>query len=210
MAKRDHESDRRRRSPQSSSKSRRSRSRSRSPYSSRRDHYSSRRRSRSRERRNQNPKGKFKYILDFFFLIYNRFFCKLNLVEDIVGIPVNMANFDKEEQQKKLEIVMQQRREKVEKWRLEQANKRKNELFENVQEKPTITEDESKKKWTLENDSDENDSDECDLKHDAIDVDDSQLKLPAKRKKEDEIEAPFTNSKFNLIFKWCSIFYPMV
>lgn len=48
---------------------------------------------------------------------------KFFTVEDIVGVDVNINNFDKDEQQKKLEIIMMQRREKVEQWRLTQAKK---------------------------------------------------------------------------------------
>lgn len=116
----------------------------------------------------------------------------LSIVEDIVGADVNLASFDKDEQHKKLEIVMQQRREKVEKWRMEQANKKKTELFENqILEQTAIKEDKSAKKWSLEDDSDENDSGEYNLKHDSIDVDDSKLILPTKRKKEDDGEFMF-------------------
>jgi len=79
----------------------RRRSRSHSPYSRRerdRDFYSSRKRSRSRDR-NRSPN-----------------------VEDIVV--TDLKNYDKEEEQKRLDIITQKRRERVEKWRLEQAKKK--------------------------------------------------------------------------------------
>ena len=169
---------------------RRNRSRSRSPRS--RDYCSSRkrsrsrerRRSRSRERRNRSPKGN--KIVTINKLINNNYFFAI-LVEDIVGGDVNLASFDIDEQQKKLELLMQQRREKVEKWRLEQAKKKS--VFDDqpVQEDVKM-EDEAKKKWSLEDDSDEeNEEEEYQLKDEINDeeLDDSKLILPAKKLEED-------------------------
>ena len=109
---------------------------------------------------------------------------------------MNLASFDKEEQQKKLEIVMQQRREKVEKWRVEQARKKNELLFENANQEEEAKE--KTKKWTLDAESDDNGSEDFNIEHDSIEVDDSKLMLPRKQR-EDENE--FTKKVFEVNLK---------
>lgn len=218
MGKYDYDDRRSRKSPER----RRKRSRSRSPYAERssRDHYSSRRRSRSRERRNRSPKGEcpnqnlprsngankfrtnFEQIQSNLEPIQSNHLLTISHtdlipVDDFVSGDLNLASLDKEEQQKKLESVVQLRREKVAKWRVERE--KKNELlFEQPALDDEAKKEEAKKKWSLEDDSDENGSEEFNIEHDSIEVDDSKLMLPRKPR-EDENE--FTKKVFEVNLK---------
>ncbi|RWS14530.1 ATP-dependent RNA helicase DDX46-like protein [Dinothrombium tinctorium] len=187
---------RRSRSPSRRSSKRRSRSRDRSPFSYRRDRdrdrdrdgHRSGRRSRSRERRERS--GDHGDNRD-----------RSPKVEDIVGGEVNYENFDKDAQQRKLEILMQQRRERVEKWRAEQAKskaaeegKTDTEKSENNDESAeNSTNKEGKKKWTLD---DEFDEDEEEEEENVVEVDDGrELQMPKKKEDLDESDVGKNSSK---------------
>ena len=133
-------------------------------------------------------------------------------IEEIVGGEVSLENFDIESQQKKLEILMQQRRERVEKWRLEQATRRgetlpskdvssgdkhndsgtfadgstedKADEKENDEDNENDENEEKKKGWTLEDEDDEEDDGEQDM--DIDDEDDERELLMPKKVDDDE------------------------
>jgi ATP-dependent RNA helicase DDX46/PRP5 len=126
-------------------------------------------------------------------------------VEDIVGGEVNMANFDISEQQKKLEVLMQQRRERVEKWRQEQSKSKQGEDIESKEESPTETSVEGaenngtaslqadhKKKWSLEDEFDDDEEEEpSDVPmEEKDDIDDKDFKLPTRSKPTEEPKKP--------------------
>ncbi|XP_018323834.1 probable ATP-dependent RNA helicase DDX46 [Agrilus planipennis] len=73
-------------------------------------------------------------------------------------LPFDPTNLDKEEEQKKLELEMQKRRERIERWRAERKKKEqeifKKEGVKNIGNIPQGT----LKKWSLEDDSGEEDS----------------------------------------------------
>ncbi|CAG2116832.1 unnamed protein product, partial [Medioppia subpectinata] len=80
-------------------------------------------------------------------------------VEDI--IEVNYETFDKDEQQRKLEVLMQERRERVEKWRQTHkgVNNASTEADEtDVKPEETAEELEVKKTWTLEDENEDEDN----------------------------------------------------
>ena len=103
-----------------------------------------------------------------------------------------MANFDISEQQKKLDMLMQSRRERVEKWREEQAKKKqtqKGDSNSNGAEKVAATpvmdvsnsgESQSNKKWTLDDEFNEEEEDETNVEPE---VDDKEFIMPKKKDK---------------------------
>ncbi|XP_054166811.1 probable ATP-dependent RNA helicase DDX46 [Oppia nitens] len=162
------------------------RSRSRSPRSSRRRSRSAspKRRDRSRsprDRRNRDRGGDNR----------DKRRDDRRKVEEIIGGEVNLETFDKDEQQRKLEILMQERRERVEKWRLKHKTLNATNSTEvNNTEVSGVDENadsEVKKTWTLE---DENDDEEEDnqVVESMDDLDDEQTIKPMPKKEEDNDE----------------------
>ncbi|KAI7688455.1 putative ATP-dependent RNA helicase DDX46 [Sarcoptes scabiei] len=151
----------------------RSRSRSRSPvYESRRK---DRKRSRSPSQKQSSSSSS---------SLHNR-----EKVEDIIGRDVNYQNFDIDEQQKRLEKIMKERRERVEKWRQQQksiigSSERNNgdEITNKVIESDETIEEKPKKTWTLddENEDDENDTEQNNGQpgNDDVELDDSTFQKP--------------------------------
>jgi ATP-dependent RNA helicase DDX46/PRP5 len=74
-------------------------------------------------------------------------------------VEVNYQNFDKDEQQRKLEVLMQQRRERVEKWR--QQHNKKIQINESPVDQIQNGDngEEIKKTWTLEDENDDEEED---------------------------------------------------
>ncbi|XP_046916818.2 pre-mRNA processing factor 5 [Dermatophagoides farinae] len=180
----------------SSSSRHRSRSRSWSRSPERRDHHRSRSPSYHKSKRlSKSPER------------VNR-----ERVEDIIGQDVNYKNFDMDEQQKRLEKIMQERRERIEKWRQQQ---KLGESLQNSNTNETSTvnqkndngaaanaatvsneikkEDEPKKTWTLDDENDDDDDDDdndVDNANETIEVDEENFHTPTVTKVEieDKIE----------------------
>ena len=129
-----------------------------------------------------------------------------NEIDEIVG---EAGMIDIDEQQRKLEVLMQQRRERVEKWRREQAEKRGEVYVPSTESNDNGTdpaddqgkkeneeslsgengaEEEKKKKWTLDDEFDEEDDDdeEQDMEIDEEEEDGKELLLPKKVAEEEE------------------------
>ena len=116
-------------------------------------------------------------------------------IEDIVGREVSLGNFDIDAEQRKLDILMQQRRERVERWRSEQAvvkgidtksSKRKKDVdgsgsIDEDSQDNTMSEngEEKKKGWTLDDEDD--DEQDMEVPQDMdIEEEDDDLMLPKK------------------------------
>lgn len=121
-------------------------------------------------------------------------------VEDIIG-GMSYKNFDIDEQQKQLELIMQERRERVEKWRsqhkVETGEDGKADQIETAENDTCETEN-IKKKWTLDDENEDDDEDideitadnEQDQFGDGLDKDENDTMLPIplrdKHKEDDE------------------------
>ena len=172
---RDRERRRRSRSPR--------RRRSRSPHESRRDRDRDRVRDKDRERdRERDPER------DRSSRKSERSERKRDdrrKVEDIIGGEVNYENFDKDEQQRKLEVLMQERRERVEKWR--QTQKQMNPNNGNDDSKESMEDlEEAKKTWTLEDENEDDDEDHMEQPMDLEEEDEHPIQPPPKRVEEEE------------------------
>jgi ATP-dependent RNA helicase DDX46/PRP5 len=66
---------------------------------------------------------------------------------------------DKEEEQKKLELEMQKRRERIERWRAERKKKEQEAIKKDVPKATPGTDEATAKKWSLEDDSEDEDKD---------------------------------------------------
>ncbi|KAH9419817.1 putative ATP-dependent RNA helicase ddx46 [Dermatophagoides pteronyssinus] len=128
-------------------------------------------------------------------------------VEDIIGQDINYKNFDMDEQQKRLEKIMQERRERIEKWRQQQklgesSQINTNETSANDQENVSedvaaavvpVTDieikkdDEPKKTWTLDDENDDDEDDEnVDNVDETVEVDEENFQNPTATKVETE------------------------
>ncbi|CAG2161434.1 unnamed protein product [Oppiella nova] len=109
-------------------------------------------------------------------------------VEDIIGGEVNYETFDKDEQQRKLEVLMQERRERVEKWRQKQKSNGTEADNPEVKSEESAAE-EVKKTWTLEdeNEDEEEDNEAVEPMDDDLE-DEHTIKPPPKRVEDTEEE----------------------
>ncbi|XP_068913333.1 probable ATP-dependent RNA helicase DDX46 [Tenebrio molitor] len=78
---------------------------------------------------------------------------------DDSGLPFDPSNLDKEEEQKKLELEMQKRRERIERWRAERKKKEQEAIKKDVPKATPGTDEATAKKWSLEDDSEDEDKD---------------------------------------------------
>ncbi|KAJ3624048.1 hypothetical protein MTP99_017705 [Tenebrio molitor] len=78
---------------------------------------------------------------------------------DDSGLPFDPSNLDKEEEQKKLELEMQKRRERIERWRAERKKKEQEAVKKDVPKATPGTDEATAKKWSLEDDSEDEDKD---------------------------------------------------
>ncbi|KAK9675233.1 DEAD/DEAH box helicase [Popillia japonica] len=74
--------------------------------------------------------------------------------DDNSDLPFDPTNLDKEEEQKKLELEMQKRRERIERWRAERKKKEQEAMKKDIQKTNATP---SAKKWSLEDDSEDED-----------------------------------------------------
>lgn len=118
-------------------------------------------------------------------------------IEEQSELPFDPTNLDKEEEQKKLELEMQKRRERIERWRAERK-KKEQEATKREAQKGTLVANltipqGAVKKWSLEDDSEDED------KNDKPDKEENGKELPGKSEenvgevkkeepKEDEID----------------------
>lgn len=125
----------------------------------------------------------------------------MKTIEEIVGREVSLNDLDIDAEQRKLDILMQQRRERVEKWRSEQASKRgesgpksSNSDHDNVDERSQEVTSNSgsneecggkKKGWTLD-DEDEEEDQAQDMDIEEEEEDGRELLLPKKDTEEEE------------------------
>lgn len=141
-------------------------------------------------------------------------------MEDIVYADVNIANYDISEQQKKLEFLMQRRRERVETWRQKHSKSNKNNATaveksnvdltnENSQSNGTYSCETSanlnmsKKKWSLEDEFDDEDDEQSfpanvlikDSKEE--DEDDCEFKMPTRNKPVEQTEKELPHKVFS-------------
>lgn len=151
-------------------------------------------------------------------------------VEDIIGQDINYKNFDMDEQQKRLEKIMQERRERIEKWRQQQklgesSQINTNETSANDQENDSENvaaavvpvndieikkEDEPKKTWTLDDENDDDEDDEnVDNVDETVEVDEENFQNPTATKieTEDKIEEVVKGKIFFLKKKITSYFF---
>ncbi|KAI4456161.1 atp-dependent rna helicase dbp3 [Holotrichia oblita] len=70
--------------------------------------------------------------------------------DETSDLPFDPTNLDKEEEQKKLELEMQKRRERIERWRAERKKKEQEAMKKDIQKTNATP---SAKKWSLEDDS---------------------------------------------------------
>lgn len=77
-------------------------------------------------------------------------------------LPFDPANLDKEEEQRKLELEMQKRRERIERWRAERKKKEEEEAAAGAAPAVVIpdSQQQTAKKWSLEDDSEDEDKGE--------------------------------------------------
>ncbi|XP_057658882.1 probable ATP-dependent RNA helicase DDX46 [Diorhabda carinulata] len=149
-----------RRRSRSRSKERRDRNRERRSYSRERDRD---RDHRDKDRRNENSKSSRRRT---------RSRSKEKTKIDDSGLSFDPANLDKEEEQKKLEMEMMKRRERIERWRAERKKKEQEALKKDVSKVKTEPATElTAKKWSLEDDSEDEDKNEkLDVKEERKDV----------------------------------------
>ncbi|XP_074599147.1 pre-mRNA processing factor 5 [Brevipalpus obovatus] len=102
-------------------------------------------------------------------------------------------SFDIDAQQRKLDLLMEQRKKRVELWRAEQSKKKTVEeaqaearrmAEESRKEEAPVTE--SKKKWSLEDEGDDDDEDDS-YNPMQEEIDDIDLKLPEKKEEADDL-----------------------
>ena len=193
--------------PASNSSRRKRRSASRSPR--RRDDSGSRSRSRSPSRRSDDRlKDRDRHRNSDSYRSYKSQTSRKRDEEksELDEIVSESGMIDMDEQHRRLELIMQRRRERVEKWRREQAEKRAGstgstgqqqekgsdsvDLKEEADDKKTEngTENEEKKKqWTLDDEFDEGDDDEeQDMEIDEEESDGRELQLPKKPIEEED------------------------
>ncbi|GJQ73634.1 hypothetical protein Trydic_g13977 [Trypoxylus dichotomus] len=146
------------RDKRSRSKERRSRSRERRSRSRERERKDRERRSHSRERDRRGGDGKEKRVSG-----KSRRRDKSrsrsprdskSKSDDNSDLPFDPTNLDKEEEQKKLELEMQKRRERIERWRAERKKKEQEAMKKDIQKTSATP---SAKKWSLEDDSEDED-----------------------------------------------------
>ncbi|VEN47262.1 unnamed protein product [Callosobruchus maculatus] len=153
---------------------RRSRSRSKERDRRERDHRkgwkSTRHRSRSRSRSKEKAK------------------------QEESGLSFDPTNLDKEEEQKKLEMEMQKRRERIERWRAERKRKEQEQLkkeAKEAKEKANASAPTTIKKWSLEDDSEDEDKNDKNDKEDKSDTKEPAEKMETEKPvKEPEEEKP--------------------
>ncbi|CAH1979868.1 unnamed protein product [Acanthoscelides obtectus] len=88
------------------------------------------------------------------------------------------TNLDKEEEQKKLEMEMQKRRERIERWRAERKRKEQEQLKKEAKEKANAsTPTGTIKKWSLEDDSEDEDKNDKSEKEEKSDSKESIEKM---------------------------------
>ncbi|CAH1116014.1 unnamed protein product, partial [Phaedon cochleariae] len=138
----------------SRSRSKDRRDRERRSLSRERDHGRERRRGDSKERRTGNSKSGNSRKR-------SRSKSKERSKTDDSGLSFDPANLDKEEEQKKLELEMVKRRERIERWRAERK-KKEQEATKKEAQKGTLVQNltipqGSFKKWSLEDDSEDED-----------------------------------------------------
>ncbi|XP_044758445.1 probable ATP-dependent RNA helicase DDX46 [Coccinella septempunctata] len=104
---------------------------------------------------------------------------------DDSGLPFDPTNLDKEEEQKKLELEMQKRRERIERWRAERK-KKEQEATKKEAQKVAVPQGTSKK-WSLEDDSE--DEDKAD-KNDKEENEETKEKEEEEEKPETKPEVP--------------------
>ncbi|KAK4873752.1 hypothetical protein RN001_013112 [Aquatica leii] len=101
--------------------------------------------------------------------------------EDNPDLPFDPMSIDKEEEQRKLELEMQKRRERIERWRAERK-KKEQEAIKKEGHKSTVTPQGTAKKWSLEDDSEDED------KIDKSEREESESKDEAEKVEEEEEE----------------------
>nr|XP_022906743.1 probable ATP-dependent RNA helicase DDX46 [Onthophagus taurus] len=89
--------------------------------------------------------------------------------KDDPDLPFDPTNLDKEEEQRKLELEMQKRRERIERWRAER--KKKQDSIKKDQKTATP----SSKKWSLEDDSEDDEKGVTEKSEDKIDEEKVEL-----------------------------------
>ncbi|XP_072385016.1 probable ATP-dependent RNA helicase DDX46 [Diabrotica undecimpunctata] len=96
---------------------------------------------------------------------------------DDTGLSFDPANLDKEEEQKKLEMEMVKRRERIERWRAERKKKEQENLKKEASKVKSEPDTETIiKKWSLEDDSeDEEKNDKMEIKEETKSSADSQF-----------------------------------
>lgn len=149
-----------RRRSRSRSKERRDRNRERRSHSRERDRD---RDHKEKDRRNETSKSSRRKT---------RSRSKEKTKVDDSGLSFDPTNLDKEEEQKKLEMEMVKRRERIERWRAERKKKEQEALkkeLNKVKNEPAA--ELSAKKWSLEDDSEDEDKNEkVDVKEEIKDV----------------------------------------
>ncbi|KAF5306266.1 hypothetical protein FQA39_LY08964 [Lamprigera yunnana] len=104
--------------------------------------------------------------------------------EDHSDLPFDPMNLDKEEEQRKLELEMQRRRERIERWRAERKKKEQDAIKKDGS-KTVVTPQGAAKKWSLEDDSEDEEKNEKAEKEES-EIKEEEEKVEEEKEKEKE------------------------